>query len=523
MSGGIALPLSPVQARHAARIHRLVADACERGRGRVVFVAGGEASGRSQLLGALARELPAGHRPLLVLGGAFEDGRYVPSAPARPALHGDAEGLVNATVGVGSGLLGPAGMLVEQFVKFSFAAYRVLERLRADARRAEIPELLPRLLREAAGEQPVVCLMDDTDHAASTWWCDLVLSFAQELTEELPIVLVMAVDGPDELDDGDEWAFPTLAVARRLVRRDLAEWHSMIPLTVPALSAWLGPMTPALLTALHTLSGGRHGDVAELWRRWIGRGLIARDASGCWEQVGAIDLTMSEAADRLTTRLRALLGDRGPTAVDTVREALVCAALEGRTFTFDAVADATGIDRDVLLDALDGPLAIAGPEPLISRVSDALVRGRGHSAGAVRRYRFTHALDWRVVRARFASDAERERLARRLAVELLRIYTGQDHRIATTLVALFRLARDEDAAAYYSSILRYGVDRSVLRWQARAVAAADTSSWDAWDFAEAAERILRATDATASHDPYEDSLALVRVAERYARRHGRAG
>ena len=369
-------------------------EASESGRGHIVFLAGEEGSGRSHLLAALPVALTGAR----MITGGFQDGRYVAAGdPTNRSVAPDVEALITGTVAVGSGLLGPAGKLVEQVVKASLAAYRVLERMHREGRRLEVPELLPRVLRVAASEGPVVCLVDDADAAASTWWLDLVITFAQEIGEELPLVLVMAVDGPGDVNATADPEPPSLAVARRLAGRGLASWLPLRHLTTAEISAWLGPMSPALLHSASELSAGVHGDLAELWEGWKARRVIDLDDSGCWQLAGPVAGGLADATSALSARLVALVGSEDPAAVDDARALLACAALEGRTFTADAVAAALGWDRDELIDLLDDQLA-----PLVVEAGGLSI---ATDAGVVQnawRYRFERALDWRIARMRFA-------------------------------------------------------------------------------------------------------------------------
>ena len=489
-------------------------EASESRRGHIVFLAGVEGSGRSHLLSALPPAL-SGAR---VITGAFQGGRYVAVDTAVDrSIPSDVEALVTGAVAVGSGLLGPAGKLVEQLVKSSLAAYRVLERMQREGRRLEIPDLLPRVLRTAAAEAPVVCLVDDADAAASTWWLDLVIAFAQEIGEELPLVLVMAVDGPEDVTAAAEPEPPSLVVARRLVGRGLATWLPLRHMTTAEISAWLGPMSPALLHSAAELSAGVHGELAELWVNWKDGRVIELDDAGCWQLAGPVARSLTEATSALSARLVALVGD-DPGAVDDARAVLACAALEGRTFTADAVAAALETDRDELIDRLDDALA-----PLIVEAGGISITT---DAGVVRhawRYRFASALDWRIARSRLAGRDEREALAGALAGALSALYADQAYRIAPTLAGLFRLAGDHEAAAHFRSLARFGAGQAVLRSQARSLLDTETDGWGSWELSRAAELLLTAAVAVIATDPFEETLRFVVRAEALSRRAGTRG
>jgi AAA ATPase domain len=196
----VAVGLSPLQEEYFDRLAELVHRAGETGRGRVVFLAGGPGSGRSFWSDTVERRLINAR----VVAGGFQDGEYVPrNTERRQALSADDASLITSVAALGT-LLGPVAALVGGLITVSVAARGVLAELRQRGRVVGLHELLPRLLRAAAHEdstRPLVCLIDDADMAEGNWWASLLLSFAQEIELELPLVLVMGVDGPAELDD----------------------------------------------------------------------------------------------------------------------------------------------------------------------------------------------------------------------------------------------------------------------------------------------------------------------------------
>ena len=354
------------------------------------------------------------------MAGGFAEGQYVPRGiEHRRALSPDAESFINSVTGLGP-LLGPIGGLIGQLITVSLAAYQVVEGLHGEGHGLEVHELLPRLLRTAAADRParpLVCLIDDADAAEGNWWTNLLLTFAQEVTQELPLILVMGIDGPVELGNSPrEDESGACAVARSLLGRGLAEWWELRALSKEEISSWVGPASSELLRALWDITEGNTGEIRELWDGWVQRGLIRQDDEGRWRIVGDVERTLAEAGDRFNAQLATQLGQDQLGLIGDVREILACAALEGNTFTAEAVARALSWDRDALIDLLDDHLA--GEHGPLRETTPAQIPQVGGQARTLWRYRFIRSLDRRIVRVRFSSAAERRALAQRLAPAL---------------------------------------------------------------------------------------------------------
>jgi hypothetical protein len=332
--------LSPLEGGYLDRLGELINDARETGRGRVVFVAGGPVSGRSFWLDTTAQTLS----DACVMAGGFLEGKYVERAIGdSPAVSPEAATLINSIAGLGV-LVGPIGALIGQLITISVAGRQVVQALQRKGQRVEVLELLPGLLRAAAAEHPappLVCLIDDADMAEGSWWTTLLLSFAQEVEQELPLVLVMGIDGPMELGDVPrEEESDACAVARSLRRRGLGEWWPLRALSWNEVASWIGPASPELLSSVWKITEGAPGEIRELWEGWAHRGAIRQDDEGRWRIVGDVEHTLAEAGERFSVQLATLVGGDKLELISDAGEVLACAALEGSTFTAEAVARA---------------------------------------------------------------------------------------------------------------------------------------------------------------------------------------
>ena len=509
---------SPLQQQYLDRLAGLVSNAAARGRGRVVFLAGQAGSGRSYWFNVAGERV----RDARVLSGGFAKGEYVPRDLGRQAaVSADAAALIKSIAGLGQ-FAGPIGSLIAQLVSVSVNAYRFLDGLRNKTMGVEVHELLPRLLRIAGSEhrsRPLVCLIDDADTAEGNWWTNLLLSFAQEIEQELPLVLVMGINGPQQLPDVPrEQESGACGVARSLLGRAIGEWWGFRALSREEVASWIGPASAKLRSAVWEITEGDAGEIAGLWESWVRRGAIARDDQDRWQIVGSVESTFAEAGDRVNAQLATLLGEENVQLLENVRQVLACAALEGRTFTAEAVARALDWDYNDLINLLDDHLC-GDDGPLREAPSVSILRV-GTSSRPLWRYSFIRNLDWRIVRARFASVDERRSLAQRLAAALIDTYSPEEHRVAGALTALLVQAGDTNAAAHYRRIANLGVDHVILRAQARYLMSARTEGWTRWDLTRAAELLLHATSALSDVDPYQDTLELADASAQLAERAG---
>jgi hypothetical protein len=130
-----------------------------------------------------------------VIDGRFETGRYVPGEDA-PAVAASLTSLVGGLLSAG-GVIQPVLSIVGQIVSLGGAVGDLAGRMTADGRSENPIGLVPRLLRAAAEERPTVCLIEQADEAEEGWWGDVVSALAQEVSGELPLLLVLSVDECD--------------------------------------------------------------------------------------------------------------------------------------------------------------------------------------------------------------------------------------------------------------------------------------------------------------------------------------
>ncbi len=487
--------------------------------GRVVLVAGGLASGRTGLARALATRLRAHPAHPVVIAGGFRGGEWEPwpsPDPARLDTLKAGVDLAGRVLELG-GMLGHPGAtatakLLGHLAGASSAARGLLSR-HAEGKQPPAgrtgPDLVREMLRVAAGPQlvvgwqPVVCVLDDLDRApaAQEWWQGLVVRLASEL-RDLPLLLVVTLDGPPVLG-GHELGEPAgLWAARRLVEAGVGAWLPVGRLDVAAVAAWLGPCESGLAERLWEVTGGEPSWVGELWEHWRATRVVRRDLPGQWV-LGVPDHTaLGKVHDLLWERLdRCYQARLDDDQAERVVHALAVAALEGREFTAQAVALVVGRDADELIDEFDERLLASPerPDGLLEEagfmeLADPRAATDGEGEGRwVARYRFASELHWRTLRRYGLPGRERQDGCRGLAAALQQVLQPEPERAAAQIASLLRETGDHQAATAWQIQADLGAAVPVVEARARLLFAQDTSGWDRFDHAQAAQQLRHAT------------------------------
>ena len=505
--------------------------------GQTLYVTGAPGSGRTALLHAFSDELAQLDDPPTLLAGAFENGRFVSwddtgPPPARVTA------VVEKVVSLPEGLV-PYAALVGLAMSRGEAALELVRTLFDRSDRIAPTDFLTVLMREMCSEGPVVLLVDDADHAPGGLWGDAVLEFAERVALDRPLLLVLAIERPAQLDGHEDDEPESLYLARRLRGRARARWVALDLVTIEELEQWTGPTAPEVLERLADATGGRAAWAAHLWRHWRSSEIVVaetdtegEDASRWTFAEGGRERTLDPFEDVLGRRLKTLAGADAGTGADAgadadaadttgetlegVRELLAHAALEGPVFTADAVARVLRRDRDEVIDLLDDMLLHDDehPDGVVHEAGSIDVRDERGGERHLWLYRFGAALDWLTLAHRGLDETGRREAARGLAQALIDVYGGPRY-VAGTLARLHELAGDEEPARRYRRMADAGADQHVVVWRAEAVLARGDPQ-DRPARRRAAEILLVAARRLSSSGPYEDGLRFAQAAYRLA-------
>jgi tetratricopeptide (TPR) repeat protein len=460
--------------------------------GGVIILRGPEGSGQASILSATARALGERRPRPTVVSGQFRQQSFSPTA-APPGPMRSVVDLVSALVGAGS-VASPVAAVLAAVLSASHAAATLAARLVREEQR-NLLVVVPRLLRAAAEERLTVCLIDQGDEAAEGWWADVVLGLAQEATTELPLVLAIAMS-EGEGAQGE----PGLYMPRRLFDRGLADLRPIAPATPADVASWIGPVTPRVADALVAVSEGRSEWVADLWADWVRREVVAKpgavlpDREDTWDLVpGKEQQALAPAKELVWARVRECLGSHvSQSELDAAVALLAVAALEGRRFAADAVADALQRDRNDVIDLLDAGLSGDGQTAgIVAEIASRhIVDESGERDLWI--YDFAVRLDWLTIRRYGLTADERRDYSLLLAVALESAYGADSVGVASVLARLFMEGGEPDRASYYERAANIGVDDDITLWRADRLLEAPRGDWTVEERALAAEAMMAA-------------------------------
>ena len=332
------------------------------GRGRLFLISGEPGIGKSRL----AEEF-AGHarrrEALVLVGRCWEAGgapAFWPFVQAlRSCVRDRDPDLLRRQLGSGASEL--AQLLPE--LRELFPDLPVAVTSEPEAARFRLFDATASFLRNASDTQPLVFVLDDL-HAADTPSLLLLRFIARELAESRVLLLAAYRDVDPTLQG------PLSATLAELSRESLTRHLSLSGLREQDVASFIEQITRVVppkhaVTAIHQATEGNPLFVGEIVRLLVTEGELAEIVSErAWQ------LTVPEGVKAvIRRRLRHLSGE--------CKLVLDLASVLGREFRIDALAQAAGVEGDVLLDALDG----AARERIITDVP-----------GLQGRLRFAHAL-----------------------------------------------------------------------------------------------------------------------------------
>jgi tetratricopeptide (TPR) repeat protein len=491
---------------------------CERGAragtGAIVFVGGGPASGRSTLLEQVGAAIALTRPSIAVHRGGLVAGRYVAVGPGA-SVRDETLQAVEQWLGLAGHALPLAGLLAQLAAAGrSGARALALPDVAADAPSFE---RLFEIFRSATRSGPIACLIDDCDELDGRWWSELLLGFAAEI-ERLPLFLFLTLDsarGAGRDDVGPDALF----AARSLVERDLAEWWELSPVEESDLVRLTGPAEDSVLGQLRSLTEGRAGLAACVWGEWRRQGIVERDTDlGPWRfQPGQPHGASPSIATLVRGRLAARLDELA--TVEAIGDVLECAALEGRTFTAEAVATAVGRDPDDVMDLLDDRLASDREPAIVEEIGFVTVRRRGRER-ALCRYGFSSPLVRAALAPRDLTTSRSRALILSLARGLESAYGDDASLAARTLARLYAQAGETARSRRYRQLAGARMPDRVLLEQARPLLALDPTELSWHEAYRATIALLDAGQVLHGTGPLDEVVELGGRAAALARRTG---
>jgi len=356
------------------------------------------------------------------------------------------------------------------------------------------PRALHQLVRKAARRRSLLLIVEYLDWA-DPLWIDLLRALADEIAQDLPVLLLVTLSGTAPLDalSRRQHTEPT-RLAEELVKQKLAHSYYLGPVTANEIAASIAPVDPRLGERLHHLSEGDPLIVQTIWEEWVEQGAVLRDEHGVWCVSPTGDgqwWVYGDVRDHARSLLSDLLKGREvspPFSPGQVERILNCAAVEGEAFTAAAVAKVMDVDLDDLIDFFDDWLVVEAEDEDLAEEgethegAEAVLIDQGFvEAGSQRhlcQYRFARPYLHHVWAKYPRDDEQRCVWSGQLADQLERLYYPLGYLIADKLFDLFEAAGLSERATPYRRQRAVKSSLEGLLWHVRLLI--EATSDDDW-------------------------------------------
>ena len=332
--------------------------------------------------------------------------------------------------------------------------------------RQDDPRALNHLLRVAAKQQAVILSVEDLDLASDPLWITLLKALLEESAiDHVPLLLIATVATRQPIaqvakDDLHE----ALWFVKEMQKRGLAESRFFETVTTSEVAVFTGPAQTPIIERLWTLADGIPLLVETLWQEWTreevveqrqGRWIAARPFEEHWVWGDMKDLAESLLAD--------CLDESSAFDFDAAQEMLHIAALEGETFTVEAVAKVLNVEVDDVIDFFDDDLLETDEVDGILDDLGFQCVGRNDTELELHRYAFSQPY-LQHVWLKYVDKEQRQTWSLQLARTLENLWWPDPKRVARTLARLYTEGSDPARAAEYQRAADFASALDALEW-----------------------------------------------------------
>lgn len=485
-------------------------------KGQMVCLAGEPGSGRTDFLKRLGSYLVRhSPRPALVYGLSPQD-----EASLWPTVKKAFLPLAGVSTWIGGFIKSSDG----GFTELAGQTYEAIKTV-GDAFSSPSPndpeaqlEQVKTYIRDVAQKRTVIWVFPNLDKQTSLW-TTIVGEIAREFVNEYRVLLFISLEGPRQFDQIDLTDSDCLQVLRSFVKQGTAHWWYLSPLTKKEIDQSMGPMTPALLSFIFELSGGKPQLLLDLWTLLYENNLIVQTDSNRswtldpgWERQRETK-ELSALKDILRKRVRGAIGSQSNPYFDDVWNLLKYAALEGLEFTAEAVLQmwqenqnrpiltpgtsstitneklgSTDQNREKLFFLLDKILAKTEEQPAGLFLPKAIVEINKASGDqpnfeqysvSLKKYKFAHPIFHTLVsRNSWFDKMERPAKIHQLIDVLTKLYEPELHYIYPALATLYKELGNQRMAGDYQRKHNLRSSWQELTLHARILSRISTARWE---------------------------------------------
>jgi len=529
------MPVGRVYIEEATRLFHEVST---NNKGRVVYLAGAQSSGKTTLLMDLAEVLSQQTpSPIILVGGTAEKWKKflsrcpVPVQNVVNGIGGLMSGVGTFSATLDSGVTQAIGQSLQTLVQGKELYESVLSGGEDQEKVFNRVPKLKQMIRELCQHHPVVWIIDDIHETTGSVWCELLRTLAEEISCRLPALVVVSVEGPEDLTSHGESSPALFSSAKKLIQLNLAEWWYIKPLTQKGINEWIGGGTGEVVDLLYSVTGGNPGYVTELWEYCKKQCLVVKEyPDGVWrfgEDSEVFGEKLLFPGDILRRTLKGVLGINNEITYELACDVLACGTYEGEEFTGEAIGSLilnkkTNGSLEDIMDLIDTYLlrTTERPDGILKLEKSIRFTSAPDNATALSRYSFCSKLVWHIVNQIAVMRAERINESYELTQILLKLYDLNPEFVYETVARLFRQGNDEVSAIHYQRLADIQGESLTLSLQIAILYQQDTSMWEDWEFHRGL-RMLQAIWRRGLHFIYLDKqLELGKIGVMWAKKVG---
>ena len=490
----------------------LFQSAFEKNQGTIVLINGESGNGKSTLLNQVkSRATSLKASPIIIAGGIL-NGVWTPWDESRLPDSSVIE-LITKIFSFGKftgewlgGLISFLGMAIGTTVSATKVIQKELESFAKEKNKipSDLFSKVESLFCKASAEQPLVCIIDNLDKSNNPIWNTFFFTLIHHINVDLPVSFLVTTTprSNSPLFSEDD---PTYNLFR-FVNEGKAKEIFMHPATEEEVTKFLDGADPLLVKHLHKFGEGNLREIKLLWNEWSLRSLVFRNGkTNQWEfDSNKKNSILARADFHLMDRLRKIFPHEAMSKIEEARQMLSCGALEGITFTINAIAEIFHREPQDLADFLNRHLVYSenNPEGVLSIAGEKTIQNPLEGPIRLKFMKFLLDLHWETMKKYGLSPEKKQSLSLSLANILIRLYKPRQNTIASTLAQLFLAGEDEKNAKHYNKMATALKHKEAHLLMAKSVLQ-PKSWWGDQDFKYATETLLNAADNILGTYPHE--------------------
>lgn len=445
--------------------------------GNIIFLAGKLGSGRTATLKIIYNQFRRQYKNTLIIGGHFSKSQFI----SWDDKEKQKEIILKGIEGAGEFIL--IFSFIGSLISVGVISRELVEVFNKKSKN-NLSGLMEKTLLQS--KRHVVCFLDNLNEAEISWWSDLLLKLAPRVAVDAKILFIFGVEGPNELRADEKYEAKFLNAAQKMIERHQAEWKPLLPLNHAEVANWIGFAESDVIQQIYDITQGYPEWIEQLWEFWkSNRTIYYKKPEDMWVFHSEKKANwLNPVDDILIERCKNILGSNELSNLDELRQLLSLAALEGPTFTANALAELLGKQPDDLINYCDELVqSNENPDGLLMELDPFTITDKYSVPHHLCCYQFSDNLFWMIFdRYGITNQDERVKRSKEMAETLFNLYTPEEYRIATTLARLFKYAGDVERSNQYQRMVDFNQNINLLYQQATAIINSPKDDWNDWDY-----------------------------------------